>query len=122
MSTSTSKVALNNFGTTYSCVDIPETNSLLSIIRQWAGVTRTTCSVGHICSYDNVAQNTLTLRGISETNIKILNSKSDIINWTAFVRTQRKCIIRKSKKRSFAIRIFEIKVIIKSLLQNVTIQ
>lgn len=43
-----SKVALNNFGTTYSCVDIPETNSLLSIICQWAGVTRTTRNVGHI--------------------------------------------------------------------------
>lgn len=68
--TSLNVVALNNFGTTYSCVDIPETNSLLSIIRQWTGVTRTTCSVGHICSHDNVAQNTLTLRRISKTNVK----------------------------------------------------
>lgn len=69
-----SKVVLNNFETTYSCVDIPETNSLLSIIRQWAGVTRTTCSVGHIRSHENEAQKTLTLRRISKTNLKLFNS------------------------------------------------
>lgn len=86
---STSKVAPNNFGTTYSCVDIPETNSLLSIIRQWAGVTRTTCSVGHICSHDNVAQNTLSLRRIWKTNVKSFNLKSDKIIRTAFARIQR---------------------------------
>lgn len=68
-----SKVVLNNFGTTYSCVDIPETNSLLSIIRQWAGVTRTTCSVGHIRSHENEAQKT-TLRRIPKTYLKLFNS------------------------------------------------